>query len=159
MVNIVVGLSEAPLIPGAIDVQLAEPCDSGARVVFCGQARDEGGVVDSLFVEHFPSMTEASLRTICEQAAKNWPVKRIVLVHRIGHVGAGDDLVQVGVSADHRQQAFLACTFIMDYLKTQAPFWKKEIGVEGEHWVEAKTSDAEAAERWKKVSQDEEHER
>ena len=158
MVNIVVGLGETPLAPGSIDVQLAEFRDSGARVVFCGQARDEGGIVDLLFVEHFPGMTEASLRTICEQAAKKWTVNRIVLVHRIGHVSAGDDLVQVGVSANHRQQAFLACTFIMDYLKTQAPFWKKEIGADGEHWVDAKTSDVEAAERWRKTSQDEERE-
>ncbi len=148
MTEIAVSVTDACLQPGQLDLALAQHRDSGARVVFCGQARAEQGSVTALEVEHFPGMAEHAIRTICEQAAKKWPVNRIVVVHRVGRVPVGEDLVQVGVSAQHRREAFLACTFVMDFLKTRAPFWKKQIGPDGERWVEAKVSDAEAAGAW-----------
>lgn len=143
-----VSLTSSRLEPGALDVRLASYRDSGARVVFAGQARDEGGAVKSLFVEHFSGMAEASIRTICERAGEKWSLNRIVVVHRTGHVAAGDDLVQVAVSADHRRAGFAACEYIMDYLKSSAPLWKKEIGEDSARWVDAKESDAEAVKRW-----------
>ena len=155
MADIRVCVSPEALQPGALDRELAEHADSGARVVFCGQAREEGGAVAAMEVEHFPGMAERAMRTICEQAAKKWPLNRIIVVHRVGEVMAGEDLVQVAVSALHRREAFLACSYIMDYLKSEAPFWKKQKGPDGEQWVEAKISDAEAVEAWRRP----EHER
>lgn len=143
-----VSLTNEVLEPGVLDVRLASYRDSGARVVFAGQARDEGGAVKSLFVEHFSGMAEVSIRTICERACEKWLLNRIVVVHRVGHVEVGDDLVQVAVSADHRSAAFAACEYIMDYLKSNAPLWKKEIGPDSSRWVDAKSSDAEAVKRW-----------
>lgn len=143
-----VSLTSEVLEPGALDIRLASYRDSGARVVFAGQARDEGGAVKSLFVEHFPGMAETSIRTICERASEKWSLNRIVVVHRTGHVTVGDDLVQVAVSADHRSAAFTACEYIMDYLKSNAPLWKKEIGPDSARWVDAKSSDVAALRRW-----------
>lgn len=155
MVDIRVRVSPDVLLPGELDRELAAQADSGARVVFCGQARDEGGAVTAMEVEHFPGMAEREMRTICEQAAKKWPLNRIIVVHRVGEVVVGEDLVQVAVSALHRREAFLACSYIMDYLKSRAPFWKKQKGPDGEQWVEAKLSDAEAVGAWRRP----EHER
>ncbi len=143
-----VSLTKEVLEPGALDVRLASYRDSGARVVFAGQARDEGGKVKSLFVEHFSGMAETSIRTICERAGEKWSLNRIVVVHRTGNVAAGEDLVQVAVSADHRSAAFTACEYVMDYLKSNAPLWKKEIGPDSARWVDAKSSDAAAVKRW-----------
>lgn len=149
-----VSVRDHALPPGELDQRLAEYCDSGARVVFSGQARSEQGSVESLFVEYFAGMTENSIRIICEQAAKRWSVNRIIVVHRVGHVGAGEDLVQVAVSACHRREAFLVCEYVMDFLKSKAPLWKKEIGPQGEAWLDAKISDAAALDRWNESETD-----
>jgi molybdopterin synthase catalytic subunit len=123
---------------------------AGAIVTFTGLVRDldAGAPVRGLFLEHYPGMTEHSLSEIATQAAARWPLRGITILHRVGHLAAGEQIVFVGVSGAHRGAAFAACEFIMDYLKTRAPFWKKSLDDSGEHWVEAKQSDTEASRRW-----------
>lgn len=122
----------------------------GALVSFIGLMRDinEGDQVSRMTLEHYPGMTENALRTIAEEAAERWKVQAIRIVHRVGPLEPQDPIVLVAVTARHRGEAFRACEFLIDYLKTRAPFWKKEITDKGERWVEARTSDDDAAERW-----------
>ena len=122
----------------------------GAIVTFSGLVRDMHGeqVVNGLFLEHYPGMTEKSLQAIADEAQTRWPLLAITIIHRIGELKAGDQIVFVGVSSAHRGAAFSACEFIMDYLKTRAPFWKKSLQADGECWVDAKESDETASERW-----------
>ncbi len=125
--------------------------DIGAVVSFVGQVRDMnvGEQVTELTLEHYPGMTEKALETIVAQAKSRWDVIDILVIHRIGTLKPLDQIVLVAVSSAHRGEAFRACEFIMDYLKTEAPFWKKEILKSGEtRWVEAKDSDDTARERW-----------
>jgi len=123
----------------------------GAIVTFVGLVRDLDGAarVDGLFLEHYPGMTERSLREIATEAAGRWPLCDVTIIHRIGHLRACEQVVFVGVSSGHRHSAFTACEFIMDYLKTRAPFWKKSLDETGEHWVDAKHTDREAEQRWR----------
>ncbi len=102
----------------------------------------------TLELEHYPGMTEGSITQILEQAAERWPLLAASVVHRVGKLAMGDQIVWVGVASAHREAAFSACEFIMDYLKTRAPFWKKELGPEGEHWVSARQHDSSRAARW-----------
>ena len=122
----------------------------GALAAFVGQVRDlnEGDQVSSLELEHYPEMTEKSLAAIIEQAKKRWEVIDALIVHRVGKLKPLDQIVLVLVASSHRKEAFAACEFIMDYLKTEAPFWKKEQTPAGSRWVEAKASDDEAKKRW-----------
>lgn len=122
----------------------------GAVVTFVGLVRDfnEGSNVSGLFLEHYPGMTEKCLSDICAQASERWALGRIRVIHRIGQLNLGEQIVFVGVTSGHRQSAFAACEFIMDYLKTQAPFWKKESTTDGDRWIEAKTTDQQKAEQW-----------
>ncbi|MZR61703.1 molybdenum cofactor biosynthesis protein MoaE [Alcanivorax sp. DP30] len=121
---------------------------SGAIVQFSGHVRDEDGRVEALHLEHYPGMTERLLGTIIEHAEQRWHINGAWVVHRVGTMQLGDEIVQVAVSAQHRQAAFEACAFIMDVLKTRAPFWKKEL-IDGRwHWVEARERDALAAASW-----------
>ncbi|PKM23035.1 MAG: hypothetical protein CVV10_01290 [Gammaproteobacteria bacterium HGW-Gammaproteobacteria-14] len=121
----------------------------GALVIFEGRVRSENGRVVALEIEHYPAMTERSIEAIAEQATRRWPVTDIQVFHRVGWVGVGELIVRVAVTAEHRRVAFDACAFVMDYLKTQAPFWKKEINAAGEGvWVEMKQTDRDAAARW-----------
>ena len=122
----------------------------GAVVTFIGLVRDfnQGQQIKGLFIEHYPEMTEKSLQNIVEQAKQRWPVGRVRVIHRVGQLGLSEQIVYVGVTAPHRQAAFSAAAFIMDYLKTQAPFWKKETSHTGEHWVQAKQDDHDAANAW-----------
>ncbi len=122
----------------------------GAVVVFIGQVRDlnEGDQVSTLTLEHYPGMTEKSLQDIIEQAKKRWEIIDALIVHRVGKLEPLDQIVLVLVASSHRKEAFAACEFMMDYLKTEAPFWKKEQTPAGSRWVEAKTSDDEAKKRW-----------
>ncbi|GLT14226.1 molybdopterin guanine dinucleotide biosynthesis protein MoaE [Vibrio algivorus] len=131
--------------------QLAQGSDAGAVVTFVGKVRDMnlGDSVTGLSLEHYPGMTERSLIQICEQAKSRWPLLNIRVIHRVGDLDLGDQIVFVGVSSAHRNAAFEACEFVMDYLKTQAPFWKKERTTEEVRWVESRDSDAKAADRWK----------
>ena len=130
---------------------LAEGSQSGAVVTFIGKVRDMnlGDNVTGLSLEHYPGMTEKALLDICDQAESRWPLLKLRVIHRIGDLDIGDQIVLVGVSSAHRGAAFEACEFIMDYLKTKAPFWKKERTTETTRWVESRGSDAKAAERWK----------
>ncbi len=131
---------------------LASGTDAGAVVTFIGKVRDMnlGDNVTGLHLEHYPGMTEKSLNEICEEAKARWPLLKLRLIHRIGDLDIGDQVVFVGVSSAHRSASFEACEFVMDYLKTKAPFWKKERTTEGPRWIDSRESDAKAAERWVK---------
>jgi molybdopterin synthase catalytic subunit len=122
----------------------------GAVVFFVGLVRDfnQGAEVKSLFLEHYSGMTEKCLESIVVQARDKWQLGRVRVLHRVGQLELGEQIVFVGVSSPHRKNAFEACEFIMDYLKTQAPFWKKELSPEGETWLEAKQSDHNEADKW-----------
>lgn len=123
----------------------------GAIVSFMGLMRDfnEGDDVTSLFLEHYPGMTEKVLENIRQQAMERWSLNQVRVVHRVGELTPSDQIVYVGVSSAHRGDAFAACEFIMDFLKTQAPFWKRENTADGDRWVEARKSDESAADRWR----------
>ncbi|WP_447593230.1 molybdopterin synthase catalytic subunit MoaE [Aquipseudomonas campi] len=125
----------------------------GAVTGFVGYVRDfnEGRDVHGLFLEHYPGMTEKALASIIVEAEQRWPLLRVEVVHRVGHLPPGEPIVFVGTASAHRQAALDACTFIMDYLKTRAPFWKKEDTPEGARWVEGRGSDQTAAGRWKQT--------
>ncbi len=124
--------------------------DCGAVVEFTGYVRGGAGSteVTALELEHYPGMTERSLGLILDDAAARWPLLAATVVHRVGRLSPGEAIVWVGVSAAHRGEAFAACDFIMDFLKTRAPFWKKEHGPAGSAWVEPRGSDDERAARW-----------
>jgi molybdopterin synthase catalytic subunit len=125
--------------------------DVGAVASFVGLVRDanDGQSVRAMTLEHYPGMTEKALEDICAQAHARWDILDTVVIHRIGALQPGDRIVLVGVASAHRGEAFAACEFIMDYLKTRAPFWKREDTPEGSRWVEARESDDAAAQRWK----------
>ena len=122
----------------------------GAVASFIGLVRDVNDDADvaTLTLEHYPAMTEKALAGIVAQAQQRWDIIDCVLVHRVGTLQPGDQIVLVMVASAHRGHAFEACEFIMDYLKTQAPFWKKEATPDGERWVESRSSDELAASRW-----------
>ncbi len=125
--------------------------DTGAVVSFIGQVRDlnQGDNVSQLTLEHYPGMTEKALEAIVSQAQDRWDIFDAIVIHRVGTLQPTDQIVLVAVSSAHRGEAFKACEFIMDYLKTEAPFWKKEVTSQGERWVDAKLTDDDARERWK----------
>lgn len=129
---------------------LAQGSAAGAVVTFVGKVRDMnlGDNVTGLSLEHYPGMTQKALSEICDQAEQRWPLLNVRVIHRVGDLDIGDQIVFVGVSSAHRGAAFEACEFIMDYLKTKAPFWKKERTTQETRWVESRDSDAKAAERW-----------
>jgi molybdopterin synthase catalytic subunit len=122
----------------------------GAVVAFVGTVRDlnEGIGVAALTLEHYPGMTEKSLESICDEARGRWRLEDLTIIHRVGELRPTDQIVLVAVASAHRGEAFAACEFLMDYLKTRAPFWKKEATPEGGRWVEARDSDEQAASRW-----------
>ena len=130
-------------------VRLAHP-EVGALVSFVGQVRDlnDGAMVSGMHLEHYPGMTEKALTGIAEQAMQRWELAEALVIHRHGDLKPLDQIVLVVVASAHRQAAFAACEFIMDYLKTEAPFWKKESTPEGERWVDAKEVDEVAKSRW-----------
>ena len=129
----------------------ADDATSGAIVTFTGIVREleiADNQLDALFLEHYPGMTEKALEKIAAQARERWELGNIVIYHRVGRLDLNENIVFVGVGSAHRVNAFEAAQFIMDYLKKDAPFWKKEISNEGEHWVEQKESDLKAADSW-----------
>lgn len=130
-------------------LRLARP-DTGAVVAFVGQVRDlnAGADVSSMTLEHYPGMTEQALQRIIERARARWDIFDALVIHRIGELKPLDQIVLVLVSGAHRGEAFAACEFIMDFLKTEAPFWKKEQTSCGARWVDARASDDEARQRW-----------
>jgi Molybdopterin converting factor, large subunit len=120
----------------------------GAVVTFIGKVRSFENQVISLTLEHYPKMTEKVLGNIIHQARDRWSINRVALSHRVGKINANESIVFVGVSSAHRSDAFAATEFIMDVLKNEAPFWKKEQTTSGENWVEAKQSDVNALKKW-----------
>lgn len=124
--------------------------EAGAAVFFVGRVRgrNDGRSVSGMTLEHYPGMTEKSLEQIVAQARERWPVDRVRVIHRVGTLSLGEEIVFVGVTSHHREASFAAAQFIMDYLKTRAPFWKREDTDDGPHWVEAHTKDRTAAKRW-----------
>lgn len=122
----------------------------GAVAVFVGYVRDfnDGEDVAGMFLEHAPGMTERALEKIVVEAKQRWPLLRLDVLHRVGSLEPGEPIVFVGAASAHRDAAFDACRFVMDYLKTRAPFWKKEATAAGPRWVEGRASDQKAAERW-----------
>ena len=129
---------------------LAERDEDGAVVTFTGKVRNHnlGDSVKALTLEHYPGMTEKSLAEIVDQARERWPLGRVTIIHRIGEMWPGEEIVFVGVTSAHRGMSFQACEFIMDYLKSEAPFWKKEQTEQGARWVDARVSDEQALARW-----------
>jgi len=123
----------------------------GAVAVFVGVARDvnEGTRVESMTLEHYPGMTERALEDICARARSRWTLIDLLIVHRVGEFKPTDQIVLVVVTSSHRGDAFAACEFLMDYLKTEAPFWKRELTAEGSRWVKARESDDAARDRWR----------
>lgn len=126
--------------------------DVGAVVTFTGMCRDEGGRLAALELEHYPGMAEAEITRICEEAGERWRLTGITAIHRFGKIAPGGNIVLVVAAASHRQDAFNAASFVMDFLKTRAPFWKKEWLADGTEgvWVEAKDADDSQARRWDK---------
>ena len=122
----------------------------GAVASFIGTVRDvnDAAPITGLTLEHYPGMTEAALEDIVDEAHRRFDVRDALVIHRVGPLAPGDQIVLVIVTGAHRGAAFDACEFIMDYLKTRAPFWKKERLPDGERWVEARASDDDAAQRW-----------
>jgi molybdopterin synthase catalytic subunit len=122
----------------------------GAIVTFVGTVRDlnEGAAVAEMELEHYPGMTEQSIDAIIDQACARWPLYGALVIHRVGPLLPMDQIVLVAATAPHRGEAFSACEFIIDYLKTEAPFWKKEQTPEGARWVDARSSDDEALKKW-----------
>jgi len=128
----------------------------GAVASFVGVVRDvnDGDSVAALKLEHYPGMTEKAIEAIVAEAKARWDIADVTVVHRVGELKPLDQIVLVVVAGGHRGDAFAACEFIMDYLKTRAPFWKKEQTPQGTRWVEARSSDDEAAERWAGAKKD-----
>ena len=128
---------------------LAGDGDSGAVASFTGHVRKEKDL-STLTLEHYPHMTEAEIGRLVTEASARWPLTGVTVVHRVGALKPGDRIVLVAVASQHRHAAFAACEFLMDYLKTHAPFWKEETRGKDHHWVEHRVSDDEAAKRWQK---------
>jgi molybdopterin synthase catalytic subunit len=126
--------------------------DIGAIVTFTGVCRDEGGSLAALEIEHYPGMAEEEIARVVEKAQERWPLQGVAVVHRHGRIAAGEEIVLVVTVSAHRRAAFEAAEFLMDYLKTRAPFWKKELRADGQaRWVAARECDREAVRRWEEV--------
>ncbi|WP_256749666.1 molybdenum cofactor biosynthesis protein MoaE [Mesorhizobium sp. Mes31] len=125
--------------------------DIGAVVTFSGLCRDEAGSLSALELEHYPGMAEAEIARIAAEAIERWPLQGLTAIHRHGKIAPGENIVLVVAASAHRHAAFEAANFLMDYLKSRAPFWKKEHRIDGSEggWVDAKEADAKAARRWK----------
>ena len=155
MVPITIRVQTAPFDLGAEMLALREGRgDVGAIVSFVGVCRDhhpgvcEPGFVQAMELEHYPGMTERAIADMVNEAQARWPLLGVTVIHRVGPLLPGDDIVMVLVASSHRAAAFAACEFLMDYLKTQAPFWKKESTPEGGQWVDARETDDAALRRW-----------
>mgnify|MGYP006272149239 CR=1 FL=1 len=147
----VVRVTEEPLDTGRELDSLPDDAERGAVVTFTGQVRGDGGLT-ALTLEHYPGMTEKQLHAIAETAAARFGLSDVRVAHRVGRMTRGDTIVIVVTAAPHRQAAFDGAAFLMDWLKTKAPFWKREDGHWGHRWVDARESDDRAAERWSQKS-------
>lgn len=135
---------------GEETARMRRSCGGGAIVTFVGLVRDhnDGDNVSAMELEHYPGMTEKSLAAIVQKARERWELKDVTVIHRVGPLLPSDQIVLTMVSSDHRREAFEASEYIMDWLKTEAPFWKKETTPEGARWVDARESDDLARSRW-----------
>ncbi len=149
-VPVIVKVQDAPFDVGAEYAAFRAGLCCGAVVSFTGIVREHGGDarVNAMTLEHYPGMTERAITEICEEARHRWPLRKVLAIHRYGRLAPDEDIVLVITAADHRADAFEAAQFLMDWLKTKAPFWKLEETDEGARWVAAKDSDDEAAARW-----------
>ncbi len=143
-------VQEAPFDLGAeLENFTAARMDAGAVVSFTGVVRDDAdGALDRMEIEHYPGMTERALREICTRACERWALKDALIIHRYGVLRPGARIMMVATAARHRGAAFEAAEYLMDYLKSRAPFWKKEYTRDGAEWVAAKALDEDALERW-----------
>lgn len=121
---------------------------AGAVVTFLGLVRDDGGRLSRMDIEHYPGMTESALAAIAAEAAARWPLEDSLIIHRHGSLAPGEAIMMVATASRHREAAFQAAEFLMDYLKSRAPFWKKEFTNDGAEWVAAKEVDEQALDRW-----------
>ncbi|MDD9922655.1 MAG: molybdenum cofactor biosynthesis protein MoaE [Boseongicola sp.] len=121
---------------------------AGAIVTFSGVVRDEDGSLEAMEIEHYPGMTESALENIRNEAMSRWSLSSVLIIHRYGALKAGEQIMMVATASRHRADAFAAAEFLMDYLKSRAPFWKKEFGSTGEKWVEARDEDEASLKRW-----------
>ena len=144
-----VRVQSAPFDMGAeVEAFTAASKGAGAVVTFSGLVRDEAGTLTSMEIEHYPGMTEKALEKIRAEAVARWSLTGATIIHRYGPMEPGDQIMMVATAARHRGDAFAAAEFLMDYLKSRAPFWKKEFGRDGEAWVAAKDEDEAALNRW-----------
>lgn len=150
MSDINISVQEAEFDQNEVYQWLSIQHSIGAVVIFVGKVRDLnlGDDVSSLYLEHYPAMTKKALREIVFEAKQRWDIQRVAVIHRVGLLHTGDEIVLVGVSSAHRGNAYQANEFIMDYLKSKAPFWKKEQTKKGERWIESQDSDKKALEKW-----------
>ncbi len=142
-------VQEAPFDLGLETTCFADrQTDMGAVVTFTGITRDLPGGMDKMVIEHYPGMTEKALQGIAEQAMERWDLGDLLIIHRYGDLAPNDRIMMVATASRHRKDAFDAAEFLMDYLKSRAPFWKKEFGPDGTEWVAAKPEDEDALNRW-----------
>ncbi|MWN05051.1 molybdopterin synthase catalytic subunit MoaE [Gilliamella sp. Pas-s95] len=141
-------VSQEPIDVNKLTDWLSQLPQDGAIVTFMGKVRSIEKHTISLFLEHYAGMTEKVLVNIIAQARERWQLSRVAIIHRVGKINVNEQIVFVGVSSAHRADSFAAAEFIMDILKNEAPFWKKERTTDGDIWVDAKKSDAEALKKW-----------
>ena len=141
-----VSIDEAPIELG-VEIAALEERGAGGVATFTGVVRGDDGVT-ALELEHYPGMTEQALIALAETATMRWSLLGVTMVHRVGVMVPGDRIVFIGTAAEHRREALEACAYLIDRLKTDAPFWKRETRGDDARWVEARDSDAAAAERW-----------
>ena len=149
---VIVRVQEAPFDVVAEYAAFRTDVRCGALVSFTGIVREDGGDarITAMTLEHYPGMTERAIADICKEACRRWPLKKVLVIHRYGRLVPDEDIVLVITAADHRRDAFEAAEFLMDWLKTKAPFWKLEETERGARWVAARASDDEAAARWER---------
>ncbi|MEL6167093.1 MAG: molybdenum cofactor biosynthesis protein MoaE [Pseudomonadota bacterium] len=144
-----VSVQQAPFEIGKeVDAFSKNVAGSGAIVTFSGVVRDVEPGLQSMTIEHYPGMTERALTDIAETAISRWSLQDCLIIHRYGTLGPGDQIMMVATAATHRKAAFESAEFLMDYLKSRAPFWKKELTAKGENWVAAQDTDEAALDRW-----------
>lgn len=141
-------VQSAPFDFGAEAEAFGTAAGVGAVVTFTGVVRDAGGSLAAMEIEHYPGMTEAAVTQIAEEAAQRWDLADVLVIHRHGRLEPGERIMMVATASAHRQAAFEAAEFLMDYLKSRAPFWKKEFTADGAEWVASKDSDEAALGRW-----------
>jgi molybdopterin synthase catalytic subunit len=144
-----VWVQSAPFDLGAESARFASSVTgAGAVVTFTGIVRDDSGSLAAMEIEHYPGMTEKAIAGIVNESIARWDLADVLVIHRFGRLGPGEAIMMVATAASHRGDAFAAAEFLMDYLKSRAPFWKKEIGADGAEWVAAKGADEAALKRW-----------